>query len=178
MTQNGEAQTPSGGQPFSMADMVGFMMRDLFSHGINMEEHLVEAQTGARNLAVQLRMAHQAIDERERSIGELQDSLNRVCDLVQEAFALVGAAFSRGSQPITIEWMRAAEVWAERWHGTFPNEAHRHLTDGTPLPYAQPVQTDAQPTEAVNPTCTKGGHLTSSCEHAPDDTTTPAPPAG
>lgn len=70
MTQQGD--TPNGGQRFSMADMVGFMMRDLFSHGINMEEHLMQARQGAQNLGLQLRMAHRAMDEGERRIGELQ----------------------------------------------------------------------------------------------------------
>lgn len=133
MTQQGE--TPNGGQPFSMADMVGFMMRDLFSHGINMEEHLMQARQGAQNLGLQLQMAHRAMDEGERTIGERNERINQLEGLLEEAYALLGQGFCFGSAGITSEWQQRVEVWDQRFRAAVSDWPH-HLTDTPALPDA------------------------------------------
>lgn len=164
-SQNGEAMTPSD-QPQTIASLVGEVVHAFVAHGFNTERTLEQADQGARNLGLQLRLAHKAVDERERHITELQDRLDRLEGISENAFALVGAAFSQGSLPITPEWQDAASAWADQFSAACPGWT-ASLTDGLPLPYMylRPVQTDAEPTEGVNPTCTKGGHLASSCEH-------------
>lgn len=130
-----------------MAEIVGGMFQAFVSHGVNMEEHLTEAQQSAgRNGMRAYRMqgeleALYAADLRKgREVDELRG-------LLREAVALLEQS------------VPGAEVQGER------AEWHQAMT-GLVVRAGKAAQTDAQPTEAVNPTCTKGGHLTSSCEHA------------
>lgn len=178
--QNGEAMTPT--PQVRTTDIVADLTRVLVEHSLKLEGHIGDLQAGHRALTwakagveENLAGAHEKADRASQHIGELQQ-------LAFEAFALVGAAFSRGSQPITNEWMHAAEAWAERWHSRFPAEGHRHLTDGTPLPGAEPAQTDAQPTEGDEGThggtckCPRSEFGTTVCKT--DTATTPPTSAG
>lgn len=214
------AMTPQERPPTGA--LMGDIFRALTEHGFALEQHIESLRSGNRALQYAQRHTEEMHGKAQQTIDHQADWIGTIEALLMDAFALVGAAFSKGDQPISIQvsirWMEAAEAWAERWHQAFPELSHRHLADGTPLPSTQPAQTDvegvvhshgqheahvhsyddykqhqqpidqerilptetdAEPTEGADPTCTKAGHLASSCEHAPDGGNHPAaPPAG
>lgn len=126
--QNGEAMTP-GGQPLSMADMVGFMMRDLFSHGINMEEHLDEAQRSAARLGYQNRNMRGELEALYRGALEKEGRIAELNSLLHEAWALLanGAADPSLPTPQHSVWPVRRTEWREKWfalNGVTAEEAY------------------------------------------------------
>lgn len=132
-TQNGEAMTPNRG-PMSMAEIVGGMFQAFVSHGVNMEEHLMEAQQGARNLGVQLRMAHRAIDERLERIGELQDTVKARDELLYEMWAMLCNSMPDATLPLHDHdgWAQRRAELRDLYHATLPaqTDAEPKTDDG------------------------------------------------
>lgn len=132
-TQNGEAMTP---QPLpTTAQFIGDVLRAFTEHGMAMERSRDDAATGARNLGFQLRMAHQAMDEGERTIGQRNERINQLEGLLEEAYSLLGQGFCFGSAGITSEWQQRVEVWDQRFRAAVPDWPH-HLTQVPALPDA------------------------------------------
>lgn len=136
-TTNGEAMTPAA--PQTTVALVGEVVHAFAAHGVGLERRLEQAEQGARNLGLQLRMAHKAMDEGERRIGELQDKNGRMFELLVDAFALLGKGFCFGNGQITPEWQSRVQAWADRFNEAGLFATVWHLTDEHKLP---PVHVD------------------------------------
>lgn len=144
-TVNEEAMTPMLGTYLpSTAEVAGNLVGQLFSHGVNLEEHVQSERE--QHLVTRQRMRRMRGELDALYVADMRkgNEIEELRDLLSDAWGVIANA---GWDQASPEWVEAAERWRDRWHAV------------------QPAQTDAQPTEAVNPTCTKAGHLTSSCDH-------------
>lgn len=165
-TVNEEAATPSSGPP-STAHVVGDMCMMFVSHGINLEEHLMEAQQSASRLGFQLRMARKTIQEGEHALDRQDKELRTLRALLGEAVGLLERAVSGADdQAGRSAWGHDVTDLVVRWHATLPMVER----DCRQMPV--PVDTGVDPTASwkgntvpwSGPTC---GPV---CEHAPDGT--------
>lgn len=133
--QNGEAMTPNRPQPPSTANLIGQMTQAWTEQCLGLERDLAQAEQSARHLGSQLQMAHRAMDEGERTIGERNDRIHQLESLLEEAYALLGQGFCFGSAGITSDWQQRVEVWDGRFREVVPGWPH-HLTQVPALPDA------------------------------------------
>lgn len=167
-TQNGEAQTPTKQEPMTTARLVGEVVHAFTAHGMAVEKDLEQAQQGARNLGLQLRMAHRSMDEGERRIGELTDAGVYAVVMLEEAIRILGNGRPQDTHHSPEQWYDERSTLVQQWSEWDMPAALR----------PQPAQTDAEPTEAVQGTWT-GPTCGEQCQHAPDGGNHPsAPPAG
>lgn len=174
-TTNGEAMTPQ--QQVSTTDIVADLTRVLVEHGLRQEASVRSMAEALQHKHFELRMAHKAMDEGDRRIGELQDQNGNLRELLADGFALLGKGFCFGNGQITSEWQSRVQAWADRFNEAGLFATYWNLTDEHKLP---PVHVDDEedPSDAdvealPQNKCGPG------CEHCPDGGLHPiAPSAG
>lgn len=129
---NEEAMTPDDTGPTTV-QFVGDVLRAFTEHGLAWERKANNATALSQGLLRRQRMAHKAMDEADRRIGELQETVKERDTLLYEMWALICNSAPNADLPLSDHG-----AWSQRMREL--RDAY-HATLGL-------AQTDAQPTEA------------------------------
>lgn len=133
-TVNEEAMTPNSGPP-STAHVVGDMCMMFVSHGINLEEHLMEAQQSASRLDFRLRMARKAIQEGENALDRKDKKIHALSGLLAEAISLLERAVpGTDNQAGRTLWHSDLTDVVVRAHAAIVGTPKQRQTEGMAVP--------------------------------------------